>query len=251
MDSLQTFIAENLTEVVAALIAGVIIAVLSFCKDWLREFVYYRIRDVLFKKKHDSCPSSSQIECERQTRDMLTELRYKLKADRCHVWQFHNGSVFSSQNPLFRVTCTHESCGAGVSHEMQSTQGLMATMMLEVISPMFGVDVDAAFAKSVPNEMKLPLFWLDVSKMPCSYCKSLLTFQGTKSVCISPLIYQDQRSGGEMRNKIMGFVAANFNDQMIETSLPDNLGEVARYASEIAYAVNSFNGHYTPTDSRS
>ncbi len=242
MDSLQKWIAENFIETVSSILAGVLITALVVFKDWIREKVTETLLWLRWTKRHPPCPDPSSIESDRQIREVLTELRMTLDADRCHVWQFHNGSVFSSQNPIFRVTCSHESCKMGLSHEMNNSQGLLATMILEVASPMFGVDTEAAYIQPIPNDLKLPLFWLDVAKMPSSYCKSMLTFQGTRYVSVSPLIYQDQKPTGEMRNKIMGFVSASFTDA--SDVAPKNLYEIARCASDVSFAVNSVDGYF-------
>lgn len=242
MESLQKYIEDNFKETMSMIIAGVLIAVLVVFKDWLREKITETLLRMRWLKKHPPCPEPSLIESDRQIREVLTELRTLVGSERVHVWQFHNGSVFSSQNPIFRITCSHESCKQGVSHEQQNCQGLLATLMLEMIGPMFGVDTDAEYVSLVDNPQKLPLFWLAVSKMPSSYCRSMLSFQGTRYVCVSPLIYQDQKRSGLMQSKIMGFVSASFNDKADE--LPLQITEIARCASEISYAVNSIDGYF-------
>src|SRR4051812_27819018 len=99
MEPLTKWIAENFVEVISAIIAGVVIVLATVFKDWLREKVVNVLMTIFRSKKQPHCPSPSQIENDSKIRDFLTELRTQLNADRCHVSQFHNGSVFSSQNP--------------------------------------------------------------------------------------------------------------------------------------------------------
>lgn len=48
---------------------------------------------------------------------VLKSLRDDFKADRAYVFEFHNGSYFSSGSPMQKFTCTYEVVADGVSAE--------------------------------------------------------------------------------------------------------------------------------------
>ena len=195
------------------LLSGAALAVLTLSVG-LRNIVLEKLKnswDAVFNIKHrKACIDVEQLEGDWAVRESITELRGAIKADRINVWQFHNGVVFSSSNPMWKMSCTHETCKPGVSHEMGAAQSLLSSTITELLLPIFDVGVTPAWVKEVGRAGETPIYWIGVEVMPDGFCKSWLASSGTKHLLVSPLTY---------KRNIIGLVSAAY---CAERNLPSN-----------------------------
>jgi hypothetical protein len=74
--------------------------------------------------------------------ETIMELRVRINADRVAIFQFHNGQYFSSGNPIWRVSCTHETCGPGVAYRANEQRAIIASNILDLIMPLWGHKIE-------------------------------------------------------------------------------------------------------------
>lgn len=84
---------------------------------------------VFLKKKYDqkTCKFDPIKEDVNQNASVYTALNYTLEktnADRCYVFQFHNGGRYYSGRGEQKFSCTHEVIKHGISRECANLQGL-------------------------------------------------------------------------------------------------------------------------------
>lgn len=196
---------DLLSEEAVQLLGTIAAAILLLIAIKLREKMMDYIGVAWNKIRGKHLPMSLRdVEIDRSIHEQLIELRVKLAADRTRVFQFHNGQVFGNNNQLWRVSCTHETCKAGTSHELPNSQNLFASSIWEILEPLF-------MKQSKPgitfiddqNQATHDLFIIDIKSMQEGYCKSFLISQGVYAMAVSPL--QDQ-------GNIYGFLAVCFDD---------------------------------------
>src|ERR1035437_9866579 len=86
-------------------------------------------------KRHQSLGESLQDDATIQV--LLSELRVKISADRATLCLFHNGGIFSTKKPQFRIACVNESLGHGIASSFLAEQPVLASRMLPTIMPLF------------------------------------------------------------------------------------------------------------------
>jgi hypothetical protein len=151
---------------------------------------------------HSNFPEVKVFEMDRNIHDMLVELRVEVNADRACLYQFHNGQVFSSQNPVWRVSCTHESCSVGTSHEMGRGQSMLSSSLIDLLTPLFTKLPQKGISTMSVDD--ITLFVFDTKEMPDSYWRTLLVSSGAESVLVSPMLDKGQ---------IVGFLTLCFLDR--------------------------------------
>lgn len=144
----------------------------------------------------------------RAVTELLVELRVTLKASRCYVVQFHNGQVFTSQNPVYRMSCTQETCGGGFVRVQGDMQNILVEQMWEEIGPLFGQDelvgVTRGHTETKPEKPPFRATYTYVTgQLPEGWFKSSLIARGTDTLAVSPIL--------NARQIVVGFVVAEFN----------------------------------------
>lgn len=204
-----------------AVLAG---AVLFMLKS-VRKFVVNRF----FSKPHRL--DAEYFKTDRKISEILIDLRAKTEAGRVCLFQFHNGQVFLSAHPIWRASCTHKACTAGVSSEMRNRQSILASNLSSVLTLLFenfkdgqapwpGV-IKCAHGSACPSleqskNLRLnglpyvppacmncalhvgcdPYYLVNVLDMPTdSFCRQMFLAGGAHVVCIVPLTHQKQLIG--------------------------------------------------------
>jgi len=79
-------------------------------------------------------------EMDQQVQARLIELRTKLESGRVYVLLYHNGEEFSNENPIWRYTCTHETCAPGITHEMGELQSRLFSEISTAVQHVWDLD---------------------------------------------------------------------------------------------------------------
>lgn len=181
---------------------------------------WYRIR-----KLH---PIARSVQANRRVHSLLVELRTKTDADRACVFLFHNGQVFSNKNPLWRVSCTQEYCRDGISHEIDSLQNILASMLWDGLAPLFGMDLDMGI--STRYRLTHNVYVMDVVQMNDSYYKRSLIARGVRTNIVTPILD---------RSEIVGYVALNYNELTPQVNNLDMIvAELSDCAGNVHYELN-------------
>lgn len=144
----------------------------------------------------------------RAVTELLVELRVTLKAVRCYVVQFHNGQVFTSQHPVYRMSCTQETCAGGFVRIQGEMQNILVEQVWEEIGPLFGqvelTGVTRGYCEKKPDKPPFRATYCYLTpQLPEGWFKSSLIQRGTDALMVSPIL--------DARQVVVGFVAAEFN----------------------------------------
>ena len=169
--------------------------------------------------------------------DYLVELRVIVDASRCYVMQFHNGQVFTSQDPVYRMSCTQEATDRGLAPIQPELQNILVHQVWQEIAPLFGNAPELPGVQCVHRE-DFPVnppyrgtYYYVTQQIPQGWFQSMLVGHGAWSVAISPLI--------DARGTLVGFVAAEFNDSVYKEGAtpPRELHRVAHAAANIWFEM--------------
>jgi hypothetical protein len=160
------------------------------------------IKQLAPKRYQTHIISREEVERDIIIQRILTELRVHTNCDRAYVLQFQNGSTFSSRNPVWRLSCTHESPGQGIKQCVDIMQHIISSSISEILYPLWTDDLSACpgVSKISPanchcaniKNCQLPkgVRFYDVDKMTESYSKGLLQSKATKYMIASPILDQ-------------------------------------------------------------
>jgi len=210
----------GLGQIVLILLFGGVLLVLEYLRQKATDWYRYR-------KLH---PIARSVLANRKVHTLLVELRTRTDADRAYIYLFHNGQVFSNKNPLWRMSCTQETCRQGISHEIDHRQSVLASTVWDGLAPFFGDIKDIGDGCQEINMHKNKVYVFTVHDMTDSYWKRALVAHGVKYKIASPII--------DHRNEIVGLVAIDFCTE--ETI---NKEQVAEHMSEASGAI-----HYALTE---
>jgi hypothetical protein len=118
-------------------------------KDTLIAWWTSLIKRLLHRPKHFMTPGIAIQGHELHSK--LLVLQTILRADRCYLLQFHNGSNFSSRQPMWRLSCTHESCRPGVSYISPLMQNVMASNLWEALGSVYGLSEAPGISRIPPD----------------------------------------------------------------------------------------------------
>jgi len=168
------------------LIASGIVAVLLF---FIREYIstsFVAIVEYIFKVKiykHQGM-SGDSIHQAARIQDILAELRIRANCDRAYILQFHNGSIFTTKNPIWKISMTHESINQ-VRSRIVEMQNILSSAISDVLYPhwdnnnsIFPGIVKLSKSDCVEcnnNNCVGGVFFYDVEKMPAGFSKGSFT----------------------------------------------------------------------------
>jgi hypothetical protein len=140
------------------------------------------------------------VNANRNVHTSLVELRSKTDADRSYVVLFHNGQVFTNKNPVWRTSCTQETCKAGISHLIERQQNILASLIWDTIAPLF----DGQCAKGITpfNVDNHTIFHVESGEMEDGYAKGAMTSGGVKT--------KFQITLKDRNREIVGFVGLDY-----------------------------------------
>jgi hypothetical protein len=198
-----------------------------------------RLRNALINwwKNRGLNPVARAIQTCRAIVDYLVELRVTLSASRCYVMQFHNGQVFTSQDPVYRMSCTQEATDRGLAPVQPELQNILVHQVWQEIAPLFGNNTDLPGVECVHKE-DLPAnppyrgtYYYLTQQIPQGWFQSMLVGHGAWAVAISPLI--------DGKGTLVGFVAAEFNADTFKDgdTKPEELHRVAHAAANIWFEM--------------
>ena len=198
-----------------------------------------------FKGRVDKGFNKNEIDKDSQIREMLIELRTIVKSQRACLFQFHNGSVFTSKNPIWKISNTHESVAPGTSAEIGKLQDLKASTLIDLISVFWentkkisGVyTISPDFCSDCPTinsldktKCKKQVIFINVEELEPGYSKSLLSEQGIHYLLKSPLYDQ--------ADNCIGFVGVEFSESTKNTDiLKQKANEVCKHADLILFTL--------------
>lgn len=186
-------------------------------------------------------PNRSSIANQETVSKKVLELMISLKADRGYIFEFHNGSTFSTQVPCWKMSCSYEHCREGISYQAQNLQNILISIVVDTMKVLWGVDhirgTRCLACKHCDGDLqkeKCPLkgvYEFQIDKLPEGYAKAMLKMQGIEAMLLSPILNKDQ-SG------IVGFVGVDYCSSY---ELPENYHQLCCDATVLGYLLHKQN----------
>ena len=197
-----------------------------------------RIRNAItaWFKNRKLNPVSRAIQTCRAIVDYLVELRVDLHAARCYVMQFHNGQVFTSQDPVYRMSCTQEAVDRGLAPIQPELQDILIHQVWQEVAPLFGQaespGVQRVHTEAIPDKPPYRgTYYYITQQIPQGWFQSMLVGHGAWAAAVSPLI--------DAKGTLVGFVAVEFNGEQFKdpANRPAELNRVAQAAANIWFEM--------------
>lgn len=139
----------------------------------------YRVKELETIDMVDVLRQDSKIE------DLMEEFMYKVGADRCYVFQFHNGVNYYSGEHMHRMTNTYETVRDGISEE----KGNLTNLQIK------------DFRWFLEETVEGDLYIVDVNSITDGATRSILASQGIKSIAVAPIF---------VRGAFVGYVGVDY-----------------------------------------
>ena len=188
---------------------------------------------------HPLSPSRQDAEQNMLIHTELVELRALVDSDRAYVLRFHNGTEFLPDNPVWKVTCTHEVVRPGVSYESANLQGLIVSRIHNLVDPLVNgeskykgvsvADCNACALKVKCDRENKHVVVVQVGDLEGSFSKFLLDGQNIKTVVQAGVV--------GTRGRVFGIVGVDFCDAKLsdQEELRLTVEKVCRSAEKIQY----------------
>lgn len=182
-------------------------------------------------------PVKREAEQNREIYTELVELRALTESDRAYVFRFHNGMEFLPSHPAWKLSCTHEVVKHGVTYESAKLQGILVSLIPNIISSVLTGSVTTA-GFSMPDCKECPfktkclkenkrVIIIQVDEMESSYCKFHLEAQNIKTVLMCGIA-----KGGS----VYGIVGVDFcGAKLTPEAIPGIALRVCRSTDKVQY----------------
>ena len=187
----------TLTGIVAALTVFLRKKIIESIISFLEMMLKWRDRE------KEENPTKFEIMRDIKIHDMLADLRNQSNSDRSYVCQFHNGTIFTTKNQMWKITRTHESVNKGITACIGDTQGIISSSVHELLIPLWETDISnrPGITKISPDNCNCSgkdkcafphgVYFYIIENMNEGYTKGLLMSQAVQYMVITPLLDQD------------------------------------------------------------
>ena len=158
-------------------------------------------------------------------------------SSRAYILQFHNGSVFNTNNPIWKFSKTYEICNNGIASEVESTQNILVANMTQLLSPLFNNGdttingIKSIDCPSCSNLIKgnFKVYRANADKVSLYYISSYLLNRSIKECIYAPIFSNS--------NNIIGLICLDYcndyqYDELNEAAIMKELYKVSAKISE-------------------
>lgn len=161
--------------------------------------------------------------------ELLVELRTKTYGSRTFAVQFHNGSTFTTDSPIWRMTMTHETVKTGVSSCLRRLQSILASAVLEFVGCFWPNMPCTGISKVDTSQEAIDVYKTVVSELPPGYAKTILEDFGVKQ-SLKCAIKDDS-------GNLVGYVGIHFNEAVTEEEMQEAANQLEHYSLHIGYTL--------------
>ena len=124
---------------------------------------------------------------------LVTSLRAKLVASRAYVLRFHDGSAFSTNTPVWKVSLTHESTDSAIVSIAERTKDILIANVVQIVAPVFdGSELsDGIIALKDGSDTGIGAFRVDADAVSSPAIKGFLLSRGIKHMLYAPIVNLD------------------------------------------------------------
>ena len=129
-------------------------------------------------------PKSSEIS------KVVASVRAKLNASRAYVLRFHDGSAFSTNAPVWKISLTHESTDSSIVSIAEKTKDVFIANIIQLVSTVFGEkDSDSGITvlKGTDEHSSSNVFRIDSEAVEATPLKGFLLSRGIRHLLYSPV----------------------------------------------------------------
>jgi len=221
---------------VAAGVTAVLTAGLGYLAVWLRARSK-KAAEAASAQQRENHSLEGCVSLGQELMPILVESRIRLRADRIVMYQFHNGTVFLTADPTWRMTPTYHNADAGIA--APSSNPDTAAVMLDILQPMTEAK-DAAYTAGGVSAVACcrncaevcdnrTVYVFDIDNMASGGWKTRMNIEGMHwTVCT------------QMRNsegRLAGILALEYRTEPDEQELEKHIQVFCETANSIAAII--------------
>ena len=179
---------------------------------------------------------------ESKIQELLVELRVINDSDRANVYLFHNGGVFTTNLPQFKISKTHESLSPGISSTFDRDKDTRCSAILNFIRPLFektfainGIDFidgsQCACERLKNDGCSKVAYLINVENLDVGYTKSSLKEKGVAWAVVTPIL--------NIKQDVVGFVSVEYcSSALCQENVLTKCKNICQYSSDISFYLN-------------
>lgn len=151
--------------------------------------------------------------------------RARMNASRTYILRFHNGSSFSTNDPVWKVSMIHESTDNAIRPVSDKTKDILISSIIHFVHPIFDKNIckNIDGITAITNDDEFNVFEIDTEKINLRTLKGFFASRGTKHLYYTAIVNNENRPIGilclDYTDTIPSFVDNDFiKKEMIECS---------------------------------
>lgn len=127
------------------IVIGIILSILFFLRSQLIKIFGKFVVKIL--RHHYHTFNKETIKNYQLIQTLLIEISQEFDADSVCIHQFHNGQIFASNNPIWKISCSHEYVKSGLEKSAEYMQNIPASSTALFLSSvekgedLYGIDI--------------------------------------------------------------------------------------------------------------
>lgn len=175
---------------------------------------------------HNSKKLASDIPLASKINDFMHSARVDMKASRSYLLRFHNGSNFTTNNPVWKFSMTHENTDSAIVSVSETTRDILVSNMLPLISPIFDKTMgEEDFDEGIkeihhPNsdeDEKCRIFCATAKDIESTPIRGFMLMRGISKMLYSPIYDFEKRP--------IGLFCLDYNCELPEYFNAENITE--------------------------
>lgn len=215
--------------------------ILMFICIWFLSKIKSKSEKILSDQSvHDPSRMSKRICMDASIYNELFRLLFLTNASRTYVLQFHNGSTFNTNNPIWKFSKTYEICNNGVTSAVESTQNILIAHMTHLLNPLFncndniinGIEhINCVSCSDFIKNNNFKVYKADADKISHYYISSYLLNRSIKLCIYAPIF--------DTNNNIIGLICLDYCNeyQYDELSKHDIIKELYTVSAKISEQI--------------
>lgn len=227
---------SHLTEIASAILLILSFATLKIIKTkgeaFLKEFKNQNI--------HDPAMMPKRISMDVHIYNELFRLLFVSNASRAYILQFHNGSTFNTNNPIWKFSKTYEICNNGVTSEVENTQNILIAHMTHLLNPLFNCNdpsivgikhIETPSCNEFIKNNNFKVYKASADKISHYYISSYLLNRSIRECIYAPIF--------DINNNIVGLICLDYCNeyQYDELNDPGIIKELYKVSAKISEQI--------------
>lgn len=182
---------------------------------------------------HNVNRMSDDISIAHKISDIVTSARAKLHASRGYILRFHNGSSFSTNDPVWKFSIMHESNDTTVTPISDITKDILTSNCIQFIAPIFNMNEGTIDGIECLNKESnySKVFHLETSKINITTLHGFFALRGIKHLIYTPIVNHT--------NRPIGIFCLDYNRDIPDFMTSDVIErEMVEYTSMISSVIN-------------